>query len=39
MAMGVNPVQPHTPAQFATFLGEEIARWGQVIKDANIVIE
>ena len=39
MAMGVNPVKSHTPAQFATFLNEEIGRWGKVVKDANIATE
>jgi tripartite-type tricarboxylate transporter receptor subunit TctC len=37
--MGVNPVQPNTPAQFAAFLAADIARWGKVIKDANVVVE
>src|SRR5690606_8083649 len=39
MGMGVNPVKPHTPQQFATFLEGEIARWGKVIKDANVPTE
>jgi tripartite-type tricarboxylate transporter receptor subunit TctC len=39
VAMGVNPVQPNTPAQFAAFLAADIARWGKVIKDANVVVE
>ncbi|MBR1120462.1 tripartite tricarboxylate transporter substrate binding protein [Bradyrhizobium lablabi] len=28
-----------TPEEFRAFVGEEIARWGKVIKDANIKIE
>lgn len=38
-AMGVNPIAPNTPDQFGAFLKADIARWGKVIKDANIVTE
>ncbi|MEP7063755.1 MAG: tripartite tricarboxylate transporter substrate binding protein [Betaproteobacteria bacterium] len=39
VAMGVNPVRPNTPAQFEDFLKADVARWGKVIKDANVVVE
>ncbi|MEO8487141.1 MAG: tripartite tricarboxylate transporter substrate binding protein [Betaproteobacteria bacterium] len=39
VAMGVNPVKPHTAEQFASFLAADIARWGKVIKDAKIATE
>ena len=39
LAMGVNPVKPNTPAQFEAFLNADIARWGKVIKEANVVVE
>ncbi|MBA3506883.1 MAG: tripartite tricarboxylate transporter substrate binding protein [Betaproteobacteria bacterium] len=39
LAMGVNPVNPNTPEQFEAFLKTDIARWGKVVKDANVVPE
>lgn len=39
VAMGVNPVKPNTAEQFASFLHADIARWGKVIKDANVATE
>jgi tripartite-type tricarboxylate transporter receptor subunit TctC len=39
VAMGVNPVKRNTPEQFEAFLKADIALWGKVIKDANVVIE
>ncbi|MDB5413900.1 MAG: tripartite tricarboxylate transporter substrate binding protein [Rubritepida sp.] len=34
-AMGANPVAS-TPADFARFVGTEYARWGQLVRDADI---
>jgi tripartite-type tricarboxylate transporter receptor subunit TctC len=39
VAMGVNPVKRNTPEQYEAFLKADIALWGKVIKDANVVIE
>ncbi|MEP7328049.1 MAG: tripartite tricarboxylate transporter substrate binding protein [Betaproteobacteria bacterium] len=39
VAMGVNPIKPNTPEQFGVYLHADIARWGKVIKDANIATE
>ena len=33
--LGVDPVD-NTPQQFAAWLGSESAKWGKVIRDANI---
>jgi tripartite-type tricarboxylate transporter receptor subunit TctC len=37
--MGVDPVAPHTPAEFAAFFRREVERWGKVIREANVRIE
>jgi tripartite-type tricarboxylate transporter receptor subunit TctC len=37
--MGVDPVAPHPPAAFGDLLRKEIARWGKVIRDANVKVE
>ena len=38
-AIGVDPVEPHTPDAFGAMLKGEIARWGKVIRDANVKAE
>ena len=35
-SIGVDPVQTHTPEAFRSFLQNEVKRWAQVVKDANI---
>ena len=35
LAMGAEPVGS-TPDQFGTFIKSEMAKWGKVIRDANI---
>ena len=37
--IGVDPVAAHPPAAFANLLHAEIARWGKVIRDANVKVE
>jgi tripartite-type tricarboxylate transporter receptor subunit TctC len=37
--IGVDPVAPHTPAQFGAFVKGEVERWGKVIRDANVKVE
>jgi tripartite-type tricarboxylate transporter receptor subunit TctC len=37
--IGVDPVAPHTPAQFGAFLHREIDRWGKVIRDAKVTVQ
>ncbi|HEY1328025.1 MAG TPA: tripartite tricarboxylate transporter substrate binding protein [Casimicrobiaceae bacterium] len=37
--IGVDPVAPHTPAEFGRFLHGEIERWGKVIREANVKVE
>ena len=39
LRMGVDPVAPHPPAAFGDLLQREIARWGKVIRDANVKVE
>jgi tripartite-type tricarboxylate transporter receptor subunit TctC len=39
VALGVNPVKPNSPAQFAAFLDADVARWAGVIRDAHVVAE
>jgi len=36
--LGLDPVT-NTPEEFATQIRKEIAKWGKVIRDANIKIE
>ena len=36
--MGFDPVAS-TPEEFATWIRTEIARWGKVIRDANITLQ
>jgi tripartite-type tricarboxylate transporter receptor subunit TctC len=38
-AIGVNSVDAHSPADFGALLHSEIARWGKVIKEANVRVE
>jgi tripartite-type tricarboxylate transporter receptor subunit TctC len=37
--MSVDPVAAHPPAAFGGLLQREIARWGKVIRDANVKVE
>lgn len=37
--IGVDPVKPHAPEAFGALLSSEIARWGKVIRDANVKVE
>jgi tripartite-type tricarboxylate transporter receptor subunit TctC len=38
-SFGVDPVKPHPPEAYGTLLAAEIARWGRVIRDANVKVE
>jgi len=38
MALGIDPAGT-TPEAFTQFLREEVAKWGKVIKAANVKIE
>jgi tripartite-type tricarboxylate transporter receptor subunit TctC len=38
-AMGVDPVQPHSPDAFGKLLQSEIERWGKVIRDAHVTVQ
>jgi tripartite-type tricarboxylate transporter receptor subunit TctC len=38
-AMGVDPAKPNTPAQFGTFLRDDVARWKKVVQDAGIDLD
>jgi tripartite-type tricarboxylate transporter receptor subunit TctC len=38
-AIGVDPVEPHAPEAFGALLKSEIARWGAVIREANVKVE
>jgi tripartite-type tricarboxylate transporter receptor subunit TctC len=38
-AMGIDPAKPNTPADFAKFLHEDVARWKRVVDDAKIEID
>ncbi len=38
-SIGVDPVAPHDAAGFGTMLNGEIARWGKVIRDANVKVD
>jgi tripartite-type tricarboxylate transporter receptor subunit TctC len=37
--IGVDPVKPHAPEAFGALLSSEIARWGKVIREANVKVE
>jgi tripartite-type tricarboxylate transporter receptor subunit TctC len=37
--IGVDPVKPHSPEAFGAKLTAEIAKWGKVVKDANIKVD
>ena len=39
VALGVVPEPPVTPKEYAAFYANEIARWGKVIRDANIKLD
>ena len=36
--MGLDPIV-NTPEEFAAYIKADIAKWGKVVKDANIRIE
>jgi tripartite-type tricarboxylate transporter receptor subunit TctC len=36
--MGLDPIA-NTPDEFAAYIKDDIAKWGKVVKDANIRIE
>ena len=36
--MGLDPIA-NTPEEFAAYIKADIAKWGKVVKDANIRIE
>jgi len=38
-AMGIDPAKPNTPADFAKFMHEDVARWKRVVDDAKIEID
>jgi tripartite-type tricarboxylate transporter receptor subunit TctC len=38
-SIGVDPVAPHSPDAFRDLIASEIARWGKVIRDANIKVD
>jgi tripartite-type tricarboxylate transporter receptor subunit TctC len=38
-SFGVDAVKPHPPEAYGALLGSEIARWGKVIRDANVKVE
>jgi tripartite-type tricarboxylate transporter receptor subunit TctC len=38
-SMGVDPVKPHPPEAFGKMLSSEIARWGKVIREANVKVQ
>ena len=38
-AMGIDPAQPNTPADFAKFMRDDVARWKTVVKDAKIELD
>jgi tripartite-type tricarboxylate transporter receptor subunit TctC len=38
-AMGIDPATPNTPAQFATFMTDDVARWKKVVKEASIELD
>jgi len=37
--MGVDPPKPNTPAEFAAFLKDDVARWKKVVQDAAIELD
>ena len=38
-SFGVDAVKPHPPEAYGALLGSEIARWGKVIRDANVKVD
>jgi tripartite-type tricarboxylate transporter receptor subunit TctC len=38
-AMGIDPARPNTPADFAKFMQEDVARWKKVVREANIALD
>ena len=38
-SMGVDTVKPHPPEAFGKMLAGEIARWGKVIREANVKVQ
>jgi len=38
-SMGVDTVKPHPPEAFGKMLSGEIARWGKVIREANVKVQ
>jgi tripartite-type tricarboxylate transporter receptor subunit TctC len=39
VASGVDPKTDATPAAFATFVRDEFARWGKVVKESGVKME
>ena len=37
--MGVDAAKPNTPADFAAFMRDDVARWKNVVKTANIAVD
>ncbi|HXR55527.1 MAG TPA: tripartite tricarboxylate transporter substrate binding protein [Casimicrobiaceae bacterium] len=38
-AMGIDPAKPNTPADFATFMRNDVARWKKVVKAAKLELD
>jgi len=38
-AMGIDPAKPNTPADFATFIRNDVARWKKVVKAAKLELD
>ena len=38
-AMGIDPAKPNTPADFAAFMRNDVARWKKVVKAANLELD
>jgi len=38
-AMGIDPAKPNTPADFATFMRNDVARWKRVVKAAKLELD
>jgi tripartite-type tricarboxylate transporter receptor subunit TctC len=37
--MGIDPAKPNTPEAFGAFMKEDVARWKQVVRDANLAVD
>jgi tripartite-type tricarboxylate transporter receptor subunit TctC len=38
-AMGIDPAKPNTPADFAKFMRDDVARWKQVVTAAKLELD